>query len=656
MLSERHIPAETERFEALGEIAMRGLGLPELCQELSAFLATFFGLPTTVFAVRPQSTQPWRVYPHDEAMAAELGVRLLAPAGGVAPVVCGSRRYLSIGLGVRGPQQAVLLVPESLDVQPLKPLLGVVSLALSNGLFSVAVGDQEQLLGQVGRKLRAIQQVSYQINNSYDLKELSASICSIATQALGAQYAGLYHLNGDSLKVIEDLAVFKTKGMSLLKMLQEANNRESAKVMTLGQSGFLRQVMETGKPTMLDLLANPDGCPEAIREHALASAMATPLVTQREILGIFLVGTKEPHAFSESEQELLVDLAQQATGAFITGKLYGQTVEEKQRADRMVEQLKYLNEAMSAIGQHLNAATTCETLLAQLPKFVLSDHRAVYLRKGEGWQCVAGDRRGLEEPPIAWREALSAHPHAKSLVLDARELAGTPYQGASRVVLLPLSTQQESMGLVVLSLPGELDPTALELVETLVGHTALTIANALMVEKVEQQAITDGLTGVFNRRYFNDRLDTELQRSLRYSHPVSLIIMDIDYFKKANDVLGHLGGDTVLKQLAALLKEKVRKVDIIARYGGEEFAIILPETGHDSALFVAEKIRAWVEEYPFTDQEKLPHKVITSSLGVSTYPDHAGTVEGLIHTADEALYEAKQNGRNQVGRIPKKVG
>ncbi|HEY9854108.1 MAG TPA: sensor domain-containing diguanylate cyclase, partial [Stenomitos sp.] len=384
--------------------------------------------------------------------------------------------------------------------------------------------------------------------------------------------------------------------------------------------------------------------------------MATPLVTQREILGIFLVGTKEPHAFSDSEQELLVDLAQQATGAFITGKLYGQTVEEKQRADRMVEQLKFLNEAMGAIGQHLNVATACEILAAHLPKFVATEHCSIFLRKGELWQFVAGDRHGLEEPPIAWREAVSAHPQAKSLVLSAQQLAGTPYQGASRVVVLPLSTQQEATGLVVLSSAAEIDATALELVETLVGHTALTIANALMVEKVEQQAITDGLTGVFNRRYFNDRLDTELQRSLRYSHPVSLIIMDIDYFKKANDVLGHLGGDTVLKQLAALLKEKVRKVDIIARYGGEEFAIILPETPHESALFVAEKIRAWIEEFPFTDQEKLPHKVITSSLGVSTYPDHAGTVEGLISTADEALYQAKQNGRNQVGRIPKKVG
>ncbi|MNL29405.1 Response regulator PleD [compost metagenome] len=143
-----------------------------------------------------------------------------------------------------------------------------------------------------------------------------------------------------------------------------------------------------------------------------------------------------------------------------------------------------------------------------------------------------------------------------------------------------------------------------------------------------------------------------MQRSQRYGHQLSLIILDIDFFKAANDVLGHLGGDTVLKQLAALLKDKVRKVDIVARYGGEEFAIILPETGYDSGMHVAERIRGWIEEYPFTDQEKLPHRVITASLGVATYPVHAGTMDELIHTADEALYQAKQAGRNRVGRIP----
>ncbi|MBO9542490.1 sensor domain-containing diguanylate cyclase [bacterium] len=513
--------------------------------------------------------------------------------------------------------------------------------------------ENERQLAQLTRKLRALQQVSYQINNSYDLQELSSSICTLATQALGAQYAGLYHLDGEGLKVIEDLAVVKPKGMSLLKMLQEASNREASQAMSLKEAGFLAQVVATGKSIAIeDLLAAPESCPEAIREHALASVMATPLVTQREILGVFLVGTQEAHAFSSDEQELLADLAQQATGAFITSKLYAQTLEEKERADRMVEGLKNLNEAMAAIATHLSVGGACEALIERLPTFLPIEEAALFLRRGDGWPFMAGQRRFFDELPFQWRVAMSAQGVAKSLSLSPASLVGTPYEAFGRVMAFPLIVQQEVQGVVVCATSPQLDPTAVELVETLVGHTALTVSNAAMVEKVERQAITDGLTGVYNRRYFNDRLLSEMQRSQRYGHQLSLIIMDIDFFKMANDVLGHLGGDTVLKQLATLLKDKVRKVDIVARYGGEEFAIILPETGYDSGLHVAERIRGWIEEFPFTDQEKLPHKVITASLGVATYPVHAMTMDELIHTADEALYQAKQAGRNRVGRIP----
>ena len=142
-----------------------------------------------------------------------------------------------------------------------------------------------------------------------------------------------------------------------------------------------------------------------------------------------------------------------------------------------------------------------------------------------------------------------------------------------------------------------------------------------------------------------------MHRAERYGHPLSLIILDIDHFKTVNDVLGHLGGDAVLCDVAGLLRDRVRKIDVVARYGGEEFAIILPETGARGATYVAEKLRAWIEEQPFEGEERLPRKVITSSFGVASTEIHGVDPVNLIRSADLSLYQAKTAGRNRVGDV-----
>ncbi|HZI93446.1 MAG TPA: diguanylate cyclase [Patescibacteria group bacterium] len=167
-------------------------------------------------------------------------------------------------------------------------------------------------------------------------------------------------------------------------------------------------------------------------------------------------------------------------------------------------------------------------------------------------------------------------------------------------------------------------------------------------EKTEKSAITDHLTGLFNRAHFDSCLKKEINRCRRYGQTVSLIMLDLDEFKQVNDAHGHQAGDAVLRDVGRLLVQRVRDIDVAARYGGEEFAIIVPETRRTSAFVVAERIRSEVERF-FKRKGAGAHDMhVTLSGGIASHPEDAETPETLLARADEALYRAKRAGRNLV--------
>jgi len=165
-------------------------------------------------------------------------------------------------------------------------------------------------------------------------------------------------------------------------------------------------------------------------------------------------------------------------------------------------------------------------------------------------------------------------------------------------------------------------------------------------DQLYQFSIKDGLTGLYNRKSFDDKLESEFSRCKRYGHSLSLVIIDIDHFKQINDTYGHLAGDAVLTNLSKLFGRYFRSVDFIARYGGEEFAIILPETPKNGAVLTTERIRMAVSQNEvFVNQHTIS---ITISAGVAEYTPEIKTQLELIDAADKKLYEAKHNGRNKV--------
>ena len=175
----------------------------------------------------------------------------------------------------------------------------------------------------------------------------------------------------------------------------------------------------------------------------------------------------------------------------------------------------------------------------------------------------------------------------------------------------------------------------------------MTLKRKLIEDELREMAIHDGLTGLYNHKYFYTLLEEELPRADRYHHDVSLLMLDVDNFKKFNDNYGHPSGDAILHTLSERLVARVRGIDSVCRYGGEEITILLPETDLTTAKNIAESLRLLVEQEAFlieNDQEVN----ITTSIGVSTYPQHAKNAVSLVSTADKALYQAKRKGRNRV--------
>lgn len=190
----------------------------------------------------------------------------------------------------------------------------------------------------------------------------------------------------------------------------------------------------------------------------------------------------------------------------------------------------------------------------------------------------------------------------------------------------------------------------LDLVIRIIDQLAIAIERTSLYQRMKELAITDDLTKLFNTRYLNRTIEVEIQRASRYNTSVSLIFMDIDYFKNVNDRHGHLIGSKILVEMAQLLLKSLRTVDIVARYGGDEFVIVLPQTSPDAAAQIAERMRKAIEDYTFLKKEGYLLK-LTASFGVASYPESAKTKEDLIRLADEAMYRVKYHTRNAVYAI-----
>lgn len=367
--------------------------------------------------------------------------------------------------------------------------------------------------------------------------------------------------------------------------------------------------------------------------------LAVPLRGKQGVYGVLELSCDHQVEITEKDIEYITILADSAGNAFENAQLY-------QQSQKLIRELLLINGITKQLNGSLNLKEIFDFVLQKLIETYKVEYCAIFRKiPGQDQFVISAstveEHNGMLIDPTdwPWNKVLS-HKEAvidsdlweekdQSYFLDHRSLLG-----------VPLVTGSDIEGAIFLS---DRNPHAFsfddfKLLEVLAQHVNLAIRNASLHSEVERMVITDNLTGLYNRKY----LDEHVKRSLKQDKQGTLILMDIDYFKRVNDTFGHQVGDEILIQVAALLLSSIRKTDIAARWGGEELAVYLPDTPQDSAVEVAERIRVRIQE------QTTP--AVTISMGIAgwTSLDREETVESLFGYADVALYEAKNKGRNQI--------
>lgn len=378
------------------------------------------------------------------------------------------------------------------------------------------------------------------------------------------------------------------------------------------------------------------------------SELAIPLMLGDQVVGVLDCQSDRLDHFDRETIDLLTLFSTQASIALQNARLYSL---ERQRARQL--------QAINKIAQQSTAVMDLDDLLERVCSLVQHEfqvpHVSLCLR--EDGELVLRAHAGTLTARLAvgghlpsdsqpWSQILASGSTLLEKDIRANPNAFQLFSECASRISIPLISFGQSLGVLTLHSDQpdgfrDHDPEALESVADIF---ASSIQNAQYVERIRHLSYLDGLTGIFNRRFFEMRITEEIERARRSGSGMALVITDIDQFKSLNDEFGHLLGDEVLRQVSSLFHQQLRKIDVVCRYGGEEFAILLSNTNAQHALGVAEKLLRLVEGWNFPGVPR----TVTISAGVAIFPEHGTSRDELVRAADVGLYAAKQSGRNRV--------
>jgi diguanylate cyclase (GGDEF)-like protein len=392
------------------------------------------------------------------------------------------------------------------------------------------------------------------------------------------------------------------------------------------------------------------------RKPAIGGVCATPLLDHGQPRGVLVVDRESREPFTDEEQATLAGAARFVLRAIENERVFVQLERAK------VEQGK-LYRAANALAAATTEAQVIEAGVNGAREFAAFDFAVVTLFdrnsgeheicavSGEGASALVGQRfrhnSGLVSMVVANRHALpyrGDYDPSKQVVFTRR--LNPPSMPS--LLVLPLLVHERALGTLVLGSQrkGTFGDAVRPTLEVLASHVAVSLANARMLARLEEMATLDGLTGLYNKRALIEVGAQKLKSAKRFQKPLSLLVCDIDHFKKVNDTYGHDVGDVVIKGFADVLKRVKRDTDAVGRFGGEEFVIVCEETDERGAEQLAERIRTELEAVKF--HSELGTLQVTCSVGVAPFPNAGQTWEQLFKATDEALYASKRGGRNRV--------
>src|ERR1700691_5434323 len=382
-------------------------------------------------------------------------------------------------------------------------------------------------------------------------------------------------------------------------------------------------------------------------EHPAKCLCAAPVLLGSKPAGVMVtMSTTREYIFEQRDLDVLMTAAGQVSVAVENARLFA----EEQRRSR---QLAFLNNISRTAISSDDPVHMLGQIVGEIQKNFSFDHigiglldygtKEIEIKAEAGATAQAKGKRIPLGIGILGRVARTGE---RALVQNGVEgQIGAILPESRSVLCIPITFGETLLGALNIESRNEsaFFPQDVLILNTLADLLATALHNAFVFQKLQQQSITDGLTGIKTRRFFWEALSAEWKRASRSGRPFSVVLIDLDKFKEVNDTMGHFEGDLVLARLGRLLEQKSRQQNVVGRYGGDEFILLIPATGPDQAIVLAERLRQWIASDPMLSEHK-----ITGSFGVASFPMHGFSIEDIIRVADAGMYVSKRSGGNRV--------